>query len=380
MRTDIVMPVAVGKPASALMTKGKEKKLRRVAEVRAHKEVMSKRRDAASRRDLLQNYAAFKRFSRQGVEAMLEGVHGVDLSDEDVDACIALQCANLSGAAEGSWDEASARQALRHDESRVLLMHGPLPVAMPATTEAAEVEEVDVGDEWDFVPEWQPNPKHEPEPEVPADDKTSAPEATDGELTQRAEGEVLLGFVHLQFCLSEGTPLLCVLNMQMLPAAMGRGLGKFALQLVELMARQLSLELVMLYMKNGKVSTVRLSRDTQLADKNAAAKAAAAKAAAATAKRVSTPEASPQSVLSLTGPADVPDFSLGGNESLDDPRPPPTLAKEAASEGEFELVKEVATKLTPPTEEGVGLTRASSWPSLGPMMRQLVSAVPRMSS
>jgi hypothetical protein len=196
------------------MTKGKEKKLRRVAEVRAHKEVMSKRRDAASRRDLLQNYAAFKRFSRQGVEAMLEGVHGVDLSDEDVDACIALQCANLSGAAEGSWDEASARQALRHDESRVLLMHGPLPVAMPATTEAAEVEEVDVGDEWDFVPEWQPNPKHEPEPEVPADDKTSAPEATDGELTQRAEGEVLLGFVHLQFCLSEGTPLLCVLNVR----------------------------------------------------------------------------------------------------------------------------------------------------------------------
>ena len=48
--------------------------------------------------------------------------------------------------------------------------------------------------------------------------------------------------------------------MQMAPAAMGRGLGKFGLQLVELMARQLGMELVMIYLKDGKVTTMRLNK------------------------------------------------------------------------------------------------------------------------
>jgi hypothetical protein len=49
--------------------------------------------------------------------------------------------------------------------------------------------------------------------------------------------------------------------MQMAPQVTGKGLGKFVLQLVELMARQLSMELVMLYVnKEGKVTTMRLSK------------------------------------------------------------------------------------------------------------------------
>ena len=47
----------------------------------------------------------------------------------------------------------------------------------------------------------------------------------------------ILGYMHLQFCVSEGPPLLCVLNMQLRAHVMGKGLGKFALQLVEVCAR-----------------------------------------------------------------------------------------------------------------------------------------------
>ena len=41
----------------------------------------------------------------------------------------------------------------------------------------------------------------------------------------------------------------------------GKGLGKFALQLVELMALQNGMELVMMYMKDGEVQTMRLTRN-----------------------------------------------------------------------------------------------------------------------
>jgi len=72
----------------------------------------------------------------------------------------------------------------------------------------------------------------------------------------------VIGFVHLQFCVSEGPPLLAVLNMQVVKPAMGKGLGKFALTLLELMARQHGMELVMLHMKDGKVATLKLNRPT----------------------------------------------------------------------------------------------------------------------
>ena len=53
-----------------------------------------------------------------------------------------------------------------------------------------------------------------------------------------SSGEPILGYLHLQFCVARGPPLLCVLNMQLAPKVTGKGLGKFALQLVELMALQ----------------------------------------------------------------------------------------------------------------------------------------------
>jgi len=75
----------------------------------------------------------------------------------------------------------------------------------------------------------------------------------------------ILGYLHLQFCIGEvsnpkAQPLLCVLNMQLAPTVMGKGLGKFALQLVELVTRRNGLDLVMLYVKDGKVTTMSLTR------------------------------------------------------------------------------------------------------------------------
>ena len=203
------------------LSKGKARKLERIAALQAHKAITAKRRDAAGKRDLLDNYAAFRTYSRQGVQAKLEGLQGVALSEMDVDACLDLQRVNLGDAADG-WDEEAARAALRHEESRVILMRGPTPAAEEAGEGGVEGtgggDEFDAADEWDFVPEWQPSKmpgifdvsrvKEEDEGEAA---QTEAVDVSDG---PEAEVPPLLAYLHLQFCLESGKPpLLCVLNV-----------------------------------------------------------------------------------------------------------------------------------------------------------------------
>ena len=156
-----------------------------------------------------------------GTKAKLEGLQGVALSEMDVDACLDLQRVNLGDAADG-WDEEAARAALRHEESRVILMRGPTPAAEEAGEGGVEGtgggDEFDAADEWDFVPEWQPSKmpgifdvsrvKEEDEGEAA---QTEAVDVSDG---PEAEVPPLLAYLHLQFCLESGKPpLLCVLNV-----------------------------------------------------------------------------------------------------------------------------------------------------------------------
>jgi len=138
-------------------------------------------------------------------------------------------------------------------------------------------------DEWDLLPELDEELGGADDVTTSRDLQTPPAEPTgvgapslmtdrdaDGVESGNADGvsgpRSLLGYLHLQFCVKEETPLLCVLNMQLAPHVMGKGLGKFALQLVELMARQLQMELVMLYVKNGKVTTMRLSHSKHAAE------------------------------------------------------------------------------------------------------------------
>ena len=202
------------------LSKGKARKLERIAALQAHKAITAKRRDAAGKRDLLDNYAAFRTYSRQGVQAKLEGLQGVALSEMDVDACLDLQRVNLGDAADG-WDEEAARAALRHEESRVILMRGPTPAAEEAGEGGVEGtgggDEFDAADEWDFVPEWQPSKmpgifdvsrvKEEDEGEAA---QTEAVDVSDG---PEAEVPPLLAYLHLQFCLESGKPPLSASSM-----------------------------------------------------------------------------------------------------------------------------------------------------------------------
>ena len=223
------------------LRKGKLKKQARIEALRKEKERIARLRDAAGKRDLLDEYAAFRHYARNGMVANLSSVMGSELSDEDADSCIALQRANLDGVEGEGWDEGSARAALKHEESRLLLLHGGLE-PMPATPSPTQA------DEWVLVD---------------SDDHAEPDE--DSKSPMQPTETAFLGYLHLQFCLREAEspaslPLLCVLNMQLVQSAMGKGLGKFALQLCELISRRNGLELVMLYMQDGEVKTVSLNK------------------------------------------------------------------------------------------------------------------------
>lgn len=212
---------------SPSVSKGKHKKLARIAALQNEKRTKQQQKLAASKRDLLEDYDAFRRYERSGLCCSLEGHPGEDLSEADIDACVALQKFNCESS--GTFDEAASRAALRHPESRVLLMRQeelhPELEQQPAATGA--LDEVDDA-EWDMLPEIS-------QPSTTLD--RPAPSASPAVDVPTVEAGQILGYMHLQFCVSEGPPLLCVLNMQLRAHVMGKGLGKFALQLVEVNAR-----------------------------------------------------------------------------------------------------------------------------------------------
>jgi GNAT superfamily N-acetyltransferase len=59
-------------------------------------------------------------------------------------------------------------------------------------------------------------------------------ECTDGSCT----GDRLLGFVHYRFVVEDDVPVVYVYELQLESTAQGKGLGKFLMQLIELIARK----------------------------------------------------------------------------------------------------------------------------------------------
>lgn len=65
---------------------------------------------------------------------------------------------------------------------------------------------------------------------------TSGDEAAT-EKIERGEGS-MIGFVHYRFIVEEELPVLYVYELQLEPHVQGKGLGKFLMQLIELIARK----------------------------------------------------------------------------------------------------------------------------------------------
>lgn len=66
--------------------------------------------------------------------------------------------------------------------------------------------------------------------------KESVIEASNISETNRDERGPLVGFVHYRFTSEEEVPVLYVYELQLEPCVRGKGLGKFLMQLIELIA------------------------------------------------------------------------------------------------------------------------------------------------
>lgn len=72
----------------------------------------------------------------------------------------------------------------------------------------------------------------------------------------RNGGHPILGFVHYRFVVEEGVPVLYVYELQLRSAARGRGLGKFLMQLLMLVAREHEMKGVMLTVQRRNVKAL----------------------------------------------------------------------------------------------------------------------------
>merc|ERR1719399_2742242 len=108
------------------------------------------------------------------------------------------------------WDEAAKRAGFAEAATRVVLLR-----TQPARLELAACE-----DDWVVV-------EHPDKPPTPPPCRT-------------------VGFLHLQFTIEDERPVLYVLELQLAEDVRQQGLGKFLMQLAEVLARKYGMEALML--------------------------------------------------------------------------------------------------------------------------------------
>ncbi|KAL4196063.1 hypothetical protein AMTRI_Chr04g244160 [Amborella trichopoda] len=75
------------------------------------------------------------------------------------------------------------------------------------------------------------------------------------------DGDPIVGFVHYRFVVEEEMPVLYVFELQLEPSIQGRSLGKFLMQLIELIARKNQMGAVMLTVQKSNLSAMNFYRN-----------------------------------------------------------------------------------------------------------------------
>lgn len=178
----------------------------------------------------------FCRLEQPGLDVNVECVRGSELAAADLAFCDQLVRADVHKGSGWPLGSKAKRRDISDPCSWVLLLRTTAPLAeADATAEDADAEAAAADRpaeeecEWVFV-------------EHPLAESAEAPSAAAApEPIERS-----LGFVHLQFCIEADRPVLYVLQLQLLPEVQDKGLGKFAMQLTEKLARKFGMASLML--------------------------------------------------------------------------------------------------------------------------------------
>ncbi|XP_020107256.1 N-alpha-acetyltransferase 40 isoform X2 [Ananas comosus] len=191
----------------------KEKKIRRKEVLEKKKAIDDTIKKAAAVKDHLASFPPFCQYNRNGLSVYLESGSGDQLSSLIKKYIQNLLKANMEGMYGSEWpmEEKVKRREMIAPEARYI-----------------------------FVREF-PN---------------STPDEKSLKADEKAGGDRLAGFVHYRFIVEEDVPVVYVYELQLESCAQGKGLGKFLMQLIELIARKNQVGAVMLTVQKTNVAAM----------------------------------------------------------------------------------------------------------------------------
>ncbi|XP_030541276.1 N-alpha-acetyltransferase 40 isoform X1 [Rhodamnia argentea] len=201
--------------------RNKGKKLKRKEVLEKKKAVDELVRAASSETDHLVSFQAFRHYNRNGVSVYLDWGRGDRLSSSVKQYVYNLLKANMEGPFGAEWpaEEKVKRREMVASEARYIFVHDVANASadgMPSVVEAKK-------------------------------------EVTDSML----EIVSIVGFVHFRFLVEEEIPVLYVYEIQLEPHVQGKGLGKFLMQLIELIARKNRMGAVVLTVQKTNLSAMK---------------------------------------------------------------------------------------------------------------------------
>ncbi|KAK9833811.1 hypothetical protein WJX74_006614 [Apatococcus lobatus] len=186
-------------------SKGKDKKLHRQEETKRLLEVRHHIHKLNQETDLLMEYQAFQSYDRNGLLAKLHFSTGMTLSDETHAWAYELCKANMEEMYRPvwGWRAEEKRMELRDPAARFLI----------ATQQPKQLSSLDI----------------------------------------QAYQE-RMGYVHWRFEEDEGRPIMYIMEVQLAQPCQGKGLGKFLVKLLELVARRSGLVKIMLTVMHANMA------------------------------------------------------------------------------------------------------------------------------
>jgi GNAT superfamily N-acetyltransferase len=199
----------------------KEKKLRRREELVKKKAVDEAIKSAYMKDDHLVGFPAFHTYDRNGLLVRLESGSGEHLSSPLKRYIQELLKVNMQGAYGPEWaaEEKIKRREMVAPEARYIFVRSMQSADNEHLSNINNMEEVH-------------------------------------ECHWSGDGDPVVAFVHYRFIVEEEIPVVYVYELQLEQCVQGRGLGKFLMQLIELIARKNHMKAVMLTVQKRNISAM----------------------------------------------------------------------------------------------------------------------------
>ncbi|KAG9457687.1 hypothetical protein H6P81_002195 [Aristolochia fimbriata] len=188
----------------------KEKKMKRKEVLGKKKAIDELIKSASTEKDHLTSFQPFRHYDRKGLSVYLDS---------------------------GSGDKLSSSVKQYIQKLLKVNMEGPYGPEWPSEEKVKRREMVATEARYIFVRE-SPKPS---DGEIP-----SRVQGKDDRVLWMGEGDPLVGFVHYRFIVEEEIPVVYVYELQLESCVQGKGLGKFLMQLIELIAHKNHMGAVML--------------------------------------------------------------------------------------------------------------------------------------